>query len=163
MQRRFDLNRHRAWVGEGSATFPLLNLSGQMVGYQKYTPNAQKHCSNPTLARYFTRSRKDVVLLWGLESFYCADTLFVCEGVFDAAAVTYWGGSAVATLSSECNKSTLQWLSLISSVRHTVLVLDKDEKGARLSKYCWDVYVPDTNYLGDASDKEVLAIMQRFQ
>ena len=87
--RYFSMNLHRAWLDEGVATFPLWNLSGQLVGYQQYRPFADKKAKNdPREGRYFTRLSRDRVGVWGLESWQFSDVLFLCEGVFDACKVT---------------------------------------------------------------------------
>jgi hypothetical protein len=101
------MNLHRAWLGEDTATVPLWNLSGQLVGYQQYRPNASKEAKNdPREGRYFTRLARDRVGVWGLESWSFSDTLFLCEGVFDACKVTWLGYSALAVFSTEVNGTT---------------------------------------------------------
>ena len=84
--RYFDMNLHTVWVDEdeGVATFPLWNLSGQLVGYQQYRPSANKKKDNhPKMSRYFTYRKNRVVGVWGLESWNLSDTLFVTEGTTD--------------------------------------------------------------------------------
>ncbi len=42
--RDLDTHLHTVWMSEieGTAVFPLWNLSGQMLGYQQYRPTAFK-------------------------------------------------------------------------------------------------------------------------
>mgnify|MGYP003413969690 CR=1 FL=1 len=42
--RYLNTNLHRTWLDENNylATFPLWNLSNQLVGYQKYNPKGDK-------------------------------------------------------------------------------------------------------------------------
>lgn len=56
LNRRCNVALHRPALDfdEQVATFYLWNLSGQLVGYQQYRPDAPKHHAEPKLARYFT-------------------------------------------------------------------------------------------------------------
>lgn len=89
---------------EGVVTFLLWNLSGQLVGYQQYRPNAAKKARNhPREGRYFTflggdqNNKKTGV--WGLESLsFRSDALVACEGIFDACRFHNFGIPAVAVL-----------------------------------------------------------------
>jgi len=162
MQRRIDLNRHRVYFSDDRATFPLYNLSGAMVGYQRYYPAGSKKPGNdPRDGKYFTRTAKDVIGVWGLESWYSNNTLFICEGIFDAAPITLFGGSAIALLSVSCNNSTKQWISLISTSRKTILVRDNDHTKSGLEKLVWGVYTPTTKDLGEADDREVINLVRK--
>jgi hypothetical protein len=69
--RYMNTDLHKVWVdeNEGVATFPLWNLTGQLIGYQRYKSNADKaKKNNPREGRYFTRVREGKVGIWGLES-----------------------------------------------------------------------------------------------
>ncbi len=134
--RYFDTSLHRAWVGDAHVTVPIWNLSGQLVGYQQYNPNASKEAKNdPREGRYFTRLARDRVGVWGLESWSNSRTLFLCEGVFDACKVTWLGYSALALFSNEVNATTVSWLRAVRSHRPVVALCDNDAVGLRLAKY----------------------------
>lgn len=136
--RRLDTNLHKVWVDEANklATFPLWNLSGQLVGYQQYRPDGIKERkNNPREGRYFTRIKEARVGIWGLESFNLSPTLFICEGIFDAAAISSLGYAALATLSNDLASSTANWFRVIKSSRRIVAICDADAGGRRLAKY----------------------------
>ncbi len=55
--RYFDTNLHPAWFDRAGevVTFPMWNLSGELVGYQTYRPNGdKKKFNNPHEGRYYT-------------------------------------------------------------------------------------------------------------
>jgi 5S rRNA maturation endonuclease (ribonuclease M5) len=82
-----------------------------------------------------------LVGVWGLESYYLSDTLFITEGVFDAARISYFGYAAVATLSNDIGASTANWLSTVRSSRLVVAICDNDAGGRRLAKYGYTSHV----------------------
>lgn len=164
--RHFDVNLHTVWVdeAEGVATYPLWNLSGQMVGFQQYRPAATKKKDNhPRESRYFTWRKDRVVGVWGLESWNLSNTLFVTEGVFDAARLTSLGYSAVATLSNDVDSSLARWLWLARKTRRVVAVCDNDAAGRKLAK-CGTVahVMTDGKDLGEASDATVQELLRTY-
>jgi hypothetical protein len=163
--RHFDLSLHQAWVDEigGVATFPLWNLSGQMVGYQQYRPSGdKKKFNNPREGRYFTFRKNRVVGVWGLESWSLSRTLFVTEGVFDAARITARGFSAIATLSNDLDPSTRAWLRICRAQRPVVAVCDNDVAGRKLAKFGHRYHIVETGDLGDASEDYVTDLLVEF-
>jgi hypothetical protein len=162
--RCFSMNLHRVWLGDSTATVPLWNLSGQLVGYQQYRPNASKEAKNdPREGRYFTRLARDRVGVWGLESWDFSGALFLCEGVFDACKVTWLGYSALAVFSTEVNATTASWLSVLRSHRRVVALCDGDHVGLRLAKYAHDhVQMSPWHDVGDAPLEYVNDLCQRF-
>lgn len=164
--RYFDTNLHTAWVDEeeGVAAFPLWNLSGQMVGYQQYRPAGDKKAFNhPKDGRYFTWRKDKVVGVWGLESWSKSDTLFVTEGVFDAAKLTWFGYSAVATLSNDVDASLAKWLWTVAKSRLVVAVCDNDAAGRKLAK-CGNQYhvMEEGKDMGDASEEYVRDFLKHY-
>lgn len=165
--RHFDMNVHTVWVDEdeGVATYPLWNLTGQMVGYQQYRPSATKKKDNhPRESRYFTWRKDKVVGVWGLESWNFSNTLFVTEGVFDACRLTSHGFSAVALLSNDIDASTKQWLFTVRQYRPVVAVCDNDVAGRRLAK-CGHVahVMADGKDMGEASDEYVTHFLKDYK
>lgn len=101
---------------ENCVTFPLWNLSGQLVGYQQYRPYAPKERENdPKESRYYTYHRSRVSglrqnVMWGLESLRLrSDILVVVEGVFDACILHRIGIPSVALLNGSSEPSE-DWL-----------------------------------------------------
>jgi len=166
--RYFDINLHKFWedAETNQFTFPLWNLSGQMVGYQKYNPNTDnKKTNDPKEGRYYTFQYKNNIAVWGMESWKLSNTLFLSEGVFDAARLSYYKQSSLALLSSDISKSTKSWLKLVRKFRKVVVICDNDENlaGNKLAKYGHLHYkVESGNDLGDASDDEVAYIIEEY-
>lgn len=163
--RYFDTKLHTHWVdeAEGVATFPLWNLSGQMVGYQQYRPSAGKQKDNhPKMSRYFTWRKNKVVGVWGLESWNLSDTLFVTEGTFDACRITALGYSAIATLSNDVDVSLARWLWCVRNSRTVIAVCDNDTAGRKLAKYGRDLHVVEAGDLGDASEEYVANLLKKY-
>lgn len=70
----------------GVATFPMYNLSGKLVGYQKVNPDGlKKKFNDPELSKYYSWRNKDEIAVVGMESWNYSPVLFVVEGVFDMA------------------------------------------------------------------------------
>jgi hypothetical protein len=163
--RYLDTNLHTVWVDEdeGVATFPLWNLSGQMVGYQQYRPSASKKKDNhPKMSRYFTWRKSKVVGVWGLESWNLSNVLFVTEGTFDAARLTCLGYSAIATLSNDVDVSLKRWLWMVRKTRPVVTVCDNDPAGRRLSLYGHASHTVESGDLGDATDEYVANLVKEY-
>lgn len=164
--RYLDTSLHTVWVNEneGAATLPLWNLSGQLVGYQRYRPNSTKERRNdPREGRYFTRVKESRVGVWGLESWKLSSTLFITEGIFDAARISYLGYAAVATLSSNISPSTSSWLAVVRSYRFVVAVCDNDAAGRSLSKYGTTSHIVESyKDLGEASESYVLDLVAQY-
>lgn len=164
--RHFNSSLHTVWIDEqeGVATFPLWNLSGQMVGFQQYRPAATKKKDNhPRESRYFTWRKNRVVGVWGLESWNLSNTLFVTEGVFDAARLTNLGYSAVATLSNDVDASLARWLWLARKIRRVVAVCDNDAAGRKLAK-CGTIahVIEEDKDLGEATNAYVQNLVKRY-
>lgn len=163
--RDLDFTVHTVWVSEeeSTATFPLWNLSGQMVGYQQYRPTATKKKNNhPSEGKYFTYTKKGSIYVWGLESFHFTPSLlFVTEGVFDATRLTKRGVSAVAILSNDPTNTVKTWLNSIN--RTIIVVADNDPAGRKLIKVGHhSVIVPDGD-LGGAPNEWVDNLVSHFK
>lgn len=168
--RHLDTDLHKVWYDdvERVASFPLWNLSGQLCGYQAYRPDAAKVQKNDLKGRYYTfRGEKllskhcKTVTVWGLESWYLTNTLFVTEGVFDAARLTEKGYSAVATMTGTPDTSTKLWFKMVREQRPVVSVCDYGvEKLKRLSHQ--NVTAPVEFDLGDAPEDYVNDLLKEY-
>jgi hypothetical protein len=158
-----DMTLHRVWLGEDVATFPLWNLSGQLVGYQQYRPHASKDEKNdPREGRYFTRVKDRRIGVWGLESWNFSDTLFITEGIFDACRLTRLGVSAIASLSNDVAPNVAQWLWTVGKSRSVVAVCDNDRAGRRLAKYASVYHIVGHGDLGDATEDYVKKLIEEY-
>ena len=166
LDRHMDMRLHTVWVAEdlGCATFPLWNLNGQLLGYQRYRPGASKALNNdPREGRYFTRLVNGCTTVWGLESWSLSNTLFVTEGIFDAARLTARGYSAVATLSNNVSPTLASWLWVTRKTRPVVAVCDNDAAGRSLARYGSTSHTV-TGYkdLGEATDDYVCDFLKNY-
>jgi hypothetical protein len=162
--RQLDLKVHRAWLDTDVATFPLWNLSGKLAGLHQYRPDGDKKVNNDKkLSKYFTRVYDGKLGVWGLESWNFSNTLFVCEGLFDASKLTYRGKSAIATLANSVSPSLARWLWLVKQSRPVIVICDNDKSGQLLAKFGTSYLVVE-NYkdLGDAKDSYVDSICGQF-
>lgn len=178
-KRYMNTHLHKVWVSEENrcATFPLWNLSGQMVGYQRYQPDKSKTQNNdPTEGRYFTRAgsnevgtystekwAKGPVAVWGLEAWNLSSTLFLTEGIFDAARVTDRGYAALAVLSYAVSPQLKNWLYIVKQVRQVVCVCDNDESGLKLAKYGHKAHVVPDGDLGSSTQDYVDQLLEEYK
>ena len=170
-ERHYNTVLHSTIISgdETEAYFMLWNLSGQIVGYQKYNPSYTKNQKNdPKLSKYYTWKTKpdgknSQTGFWGMESWYFTNTLFVCEGVFDAARLTSMGVSAIATLSNDLSKNLKNQFRLFRQLRPVVVIADADDAGSKLSKAGHQTYVVESaKDLGDAFPSEVSKILAKY-
>ncbi len=162
--RHLDLNLHNPMIDEVErvATFYLYNLTGQIVGYQQYRPDAGKTKNNhPKEARYFTFRKQPTLALWGMESFYLTPhVLFLTEGAFDAARLTERGYSALATLSNDPSPDLKNWLRMLN--RKVVAVCDNDKAGLKLAKFGDVAVFTEGKDLGEADDEYVTNLLNEY-
>ena len=149
--RHVDIALHRPVISveDTVITFFLWNISGQLVGYQQYRPDAPKKQNNPRCGRYFTYKTPGTVAVWGIESLCFSGPVFVCEGIFDAARLTEKCKPALAVLSSNPGSSTRNFLRCLG--RPTIAVCDNDAAGVQLAKHTTaSIAVPEGD-LGSAT------------
>lgn len=172
--RHLDMSLHTVWIdqAEGVATFPFWNLSGCLRGYQQYRPAGEKKMfNNPKEGRYYTyrskfnpdKNRASEIAVWGMESWSLTNTLFITEGIFDAARLTERGVSAIAMASNDLDKTTSRWLSIVRRFRPVVAVCDGDKAGRRLAKQGHvSIIMDDGTDLGDASEEYVTWLIETY-
>ena len=106
---------------------------------------------------------KSGVGVWGLESWYTTNTLFLTEGVFDAAALTWFGASAVAVLGYSMSSTTLNWLHTVRQSRPVVAVCDPDASGVKLGRYGHESHFMEEFDLGGAPDAYVERLVEKYR
>lgn len=162
--RHVDLNLHRPWIDEDErvAVFYLYNLSGSIIGYQQYRPDADKMKDNhPKEGRYFTYRKQPTLAVWGVESLHLTPhVVFLTEGVFDAARLTERGYSALAVLTDNPTKDLRNWLSMLN--RKVVAVCDNDKAGRRLAKFGDVAVFTEDKDLGEATDEYVTRLLETY-
>ncbi|HCJ6328381.1 toprim domain-containing protein [Acinetobacter baumannii] len=113
-------------------TVYLHNMSGQIVGYQKYNPNCEdKTGKDPKNTRYFTYRTPGQNAVWGLE-FLDSDRpeLFIVEGIFKASVLHLLGFNAIAILTSSPSPSLLNWIYTLPY--QAIAIGDADKAGENL-------------------------------
>ena len=127
-------------------TFPLWNLSGQMIGYQSYRPTGPKGHSKDVLPqdmRYFTYISKientSKIAVFGVEqlSRTCSysNVCFLVEGIFDAVPFHNLNLNCLGLLGvgDRPNKELLNHLRSLGYL--LVAVCEDDKAGKNLRKY----------------------------
>jgi hypothetical protein len=144
--RGIDTTKTKVIIDEESndVFFFLYNLSGSMVGYQKYNPSYLKKGQNsktlddPKKTKYYNwvgdESYGKKLAVYGLESYNFNDKyLFITEGIFDIARVHESGYPGIAVL---CNDPTPQlghWLRTLPQTK--IVIYDNDKAGEVLRKF----------------------------
>lgn len=160
--RYCDVSKYSVFLDEEErvATFLLFNLSGQIVGIQKYRPEGAKKSESPENSKYFTMAgiegieSKRKLAVFGLESINTETAvLYVVEGIFDAARLHSLGLSAIAVLSNSPNrlKNFLMCLPF-----KTISLCDGDEAGKELAELCDEsLHCPNGKDPGEMTDDEL--------
>lgn len=164
--RHYDTAIHKAWWDdeEEVATFPLWNLSGTLVGYQRYRPKGdKKRFNNPYEGKYFTRLKDQKVGVWGLESWQFTDPLFITEGVFDASRLTWYGYSAIALATNDASQQLKNWLWTVRQMRPVVALCDGDKSGMKLAKHGHTyIQMPEDQDVGSLSFKQFVNLQKQL-
>lgn len=122
--------------GDEDCCFFLYNLSGQIVGYQKYNPFKTKEKNNhPKECRYFTYLPSGIDGIFGLELLdYSKKELYIVEGIFKAAVLHRLGYNALAVLSN--NPKRLKSLFRILKQKFDLIAIgDNDPAGKMLVNF----------------------------
>ena len=163
-ERGIDTNVTRVIIDEksGDVYFYLYNLSGQMVGFQKYNAEyaktGQSNLSDPRMAKYFTWVTEEgygkSIGVWGLETTKFDDKiLFVTEGIFDAARIHEAGYPAIAALCNNPSESLKSWISTLPQKK--IVIYDNDAAGRKLKKVGdYSFTVPHGKDMNDLSPEE---------
>lgn len=138
-QRNMNVDRQGVVLDplSNTATFLLYNLSGQIVGYQRYNPNGTKEKNNSETGRYYTYAIKEgeknrKIAVWGMDTIQLdSPFLFVTEGIFDANRIHVAGYPAIAILSNS-SKAVLGFFAAFN--RPTIAIMDDDKAGTETGK-----------------------------
>lgn len=176
LKRRCDPLNYSVWLDEAErcAYFPLWNLTGQMVGYQKYSPWAPKNEKNnlpPGERKYYTylgkegdeypKNGKHKVGFFGLDKLKASDkTVVVVEGVFDAIRLINEGVPTLALLSNDPKRFRPFFRALNKRV---VAVCDNDTAGRKLAKIGTFSLTCSEKDVDDMSDKEFSSLLDMLK
>lgn len=165
--RNVDFTRTKVWVDEdmGVATFPMYNLSGKLVGYQKVNPNGlKKKFNDPVLSKYYSWRNKDEIAIVGMESWNYSPVLFVVEGVFDMARLHKAGCAALSLVSNDPSQTLKNWLWTVHKMRPVVAVCDGDKAGLKLAKAgSYSEQCPPGQDLSDVSEEWFEDFLKRWK
>ena len=110
LREREVRNFQHVILAEDACYFVLYNLSGQIVGMQRYSPvgsKSVKEAERRYLKKHDINKLKyvpiyniDELCVWGLHSYKVEKDLYIVEGIFDAIILHNVGLSAIATLSN---------------------------------------------------------------
>lgn len=135
----YDQDEGIAWVDyeEEIVTFPLWNLSGQLVGYQQYNWDKPKARQNkPREQKYFTYTPKQTIGVYGIDMLPSnpRETVYLVEGVWEALVGWSFGLPCIAVL-GVTSKPNKDLHNFISSLPYNVVSLcQPDKAGVGLSK-----------------------------
>jgi hypothetical protein len=139
------------------ATFLLYNLSGQLVGYQRYNPAEDKKRDNA--GRYFTWVSKEgdvrKLAVWGTETIKpSVPYLFIVEGIFDCVKLHNGGHPAIAILGNN-QKVLRSWFRILN--KKIIAITDNYASGNMMKKFAWKAFqTPDPyKYLGEMPQQKV--------
>lgn len=168
--RGVDPNQTRVIIDEKTEDvyFFLYNLSGQMVGFQKYNPNYQKtgqtKLDDPRMAKYFTwvteEGKGKSIGVWGLESTRFTDEyIFITEGIFDAARIQEAGYPTIAVLCNNPSDSIKSWLATLPQKK--IVIYDNDVPGRKLMRVGDFSYtVPRDKDVNDLTPEEAKSFLE---
>lgn len=163
--RGVDLDSTKVYVDEESntASFPLYDPSGKMIGYQRYNPNTTiKHNQggkyDPEELRYFSYVSEPYkkVAMWNWEDVVSRNEpfVFVAEGIFDAMKIKNMGLPVLAVLGASKAKDLRNQMFLLG--KKIIAILDNDKAGNDLKKISHSSYVLEKyKDLGDAPQEYV--------
>lgn len=152
------------------AYFPLFNLSGKMVGYQRYNPKGIKGKDSykvPTEERkyysYITKENPEKniphIAVYGLHTLDKRPFVFIVEGVFDAAKLMNLNLPVIAVMAND-PKPLKNFFFVLQ--KDTIAWIDNDEAGRklkRIAKYSITTPKPYKD-LGDMPLEEVEKVLK---
>lgn len=150
ISRDLDVYKSNVIIDEENclAYFLLYNLSGQLIGYQRYNPNGSKtnHSNNLSNGemKYYTWVTKidkiPMIAVYGLETYKIKiPYLFLTEGVFDCIKIHNLNLPAIAVIGNN-PKPLYSWLKTLPQIK--LSILDNDNAGnflKRFSEYSFKV------------------------
>ena len=166
--RHMDLTLHNVILSDEVATILLYNLSGEIVGYQRYNPAfpsafpGDGKQSNLRDRRYYNYVSQGKIGLFGLESFHLnSPCVFITEGVFDACRLTNRGATAVAMLTNTPSSSMKNFLHCLA--KPLIAICDNDQAGKKLKSvgHYYEI-VQGSKDLGECEESYVDYLLAKY-
>lgn len=157
---------------EDVAYFPLFNLSGKFVGYQRYNPKGSKGTGSykidDKLKKYYSYITKEnpdkkvhYLAVYGLHTLDKRNYVFVVEGVFDAVKLIKINEPVIAVLANDPKKLKNFFFVLQKKV---IAILDDDTAGKKLKKLSHKYYTVSNNKdLGDMDVEDVKIFINKIK
>lgn len=155
------------------AYFPLFNLSGRFVGYQRYNPEGTKgkesykvDKENKKYYTYVTRENPEknvpYTALYGLHTLDKRPYLFIVEGIFDAVKLIKMEEPVVAVLAN--NPKQLKNFFFVLQ-KKVISIEDRDLAGSKLKRLADKSFVVPEPYkdLGEMPQKEVIKFIKSIK
>jgi len=172
-ERHLDITLYNSiYISEenSKAYFFLYNLSGQIVGYQCYSPLLPKrdHKALDSERRYHTKITKECnkvkLTSFGLDILDPSKRdIFLVEGVFDACRLHSLGLNSLALLCSDVDYLK----SFLFSLGYKLIpVCEGDESGLKLSSLATSdeiIYLKKGIDIGDMSKDEIDLIFSKYK
>lgn len=148
IERNTNPDEHYCHLSEEDrcATFLLWNLSGQLVGYQRYNPDKDKKKANEEEeSRYYSfvgdettvsdgapKRGKKRIAIWGVHTLSLSRIVFLSEGIFNAVIPYNMGFSSLGLLTSN-PLHVKNFLTMLN--RPKIAICDGDSAGVKLMKF----------------------------
>lgn len=155
------------------AYFPLFNLSGKFIGYQRYNPKGYKGTGSykidNELKKYYSYVTKEnpdkkvsYIAVYGLHTLDERRYVFVVEGVFDAVKLIRIGEPVIAVLANDPKKLKNFFFVLQKKI---IAILDSDKAGRKLKNISHKYYVvPEEGQdLGDMELNDVQFFINKIK
>ena len=150
------------------AYFPLYNLSGQMVGYQRYNPKGKKDIVKADMSdidnfKYYTyigvegdKHNRKKIGVYGLHTLDDRPFVFMVEGIFDAVKLIKLGLPTIAVLGNDPKQLT-SFLFILQKKIYAILDNDVNLAGNKLANLASRSFKVPSPFkdLGDMSLSEV--------
>lgn len=164
LARCVDFDLHDVQIDEEGnvATFLLFaHGTGKFTGYQQYRPGAPKTREgkgmDPKDLRYFTHTVPGELAFFGTESLDRPGPVYLVEGIFDAVKLHALGLACIAVLGN----NPVPLAAMFKAFGRKVIgVLDNDEAGRKLGKFCDEVFVCPEHDPGDMALIELKRLLK---
>lgn len=114
------------------AYFPLYNLSGKFIGYQRYNPKGSRKSFGKD-GKYYTyvssEGKGNYIAVYGLHTLDKRNYFFVVEGIFDAVKLIRINEPVIAVLGND-PKKLRPWFKAMGKT--TISIVDNDKAGKLL-------------------------------
>lgn len=168
VSRHVNFNVHRPIISKEITTFLLYNLSGQIVGYQRYNPSfpsafpGDGKQSNLRDRRYYNYVSSGKIGLFGIDTFNLnVKCVFITEGIFDACRLTNRGACCFAMLTNTPSSSMKNFLSCLG--KPVIAICDNDVHGRKLKNSAhYHETVDGAKDLGECDEEFVDYLLEKY-